>query len=272
MDKKALIALTSVAASRTIASIAVAFLLSTPALAQTQPALATSDGNGNGSGNGPVVMARMTKEEDPLEHFNRVVFSFNNAVLSYIINPTADYLGPRLSTPVKTGLSNVYSNLTEVEFILNNILIGAPLAASISVGRFAVNSTVGIGGLFDVASTIGLERRELDFIESLCHAGVPPGPYIVLPLVGSANLYSAAALISAVALEVYGLSFISTTLATIDFIVIDLAGSASSLRYMNTVPVAHGQDPYNALRTDHHKYIQQSCKPDRDANIMATAQ
>lgn len=187
------------------------------------------------------------------------MFGFNRAVLSYIINPTADYLGPRLPSPVKAGFSNAYSNLTEIEFILNNLLTGAPLAAANSVGRFAINSTVGIAGLFDVASSIGLKRRESDFIESLCQAGVPPGPYLVLPLVGSANLYSAGSLASAIALEVYGLSFISVTLATLDFIIIDIAGSASALRYINTVPVADGHDPYTVIRADHTNYIDKAC-------------
>ena len=199
---------------------------------------------------------------DPLEPFNRAMYGFNRAVLDHVINPTVDTVGPILPGPVKTGLGNAYSNLTEIEFILNNLLTAHPLAAAASAGRFAINSTVGIAGLFDVASAIGLKRRESDFIESLCQTGVPPGPYTVLPLVGSANLYSAATLASAVALEVYGLSFISMALATADFIVIDLGGSAATLRYMNTVPVAKNQDAYEALRTDHLDYVRKGCEGD----------
>ncbi len=238
--------------------------LSTTAIAQTQIASGAQDTQAPVSSS---AAALEIKDHDSLEPFNRAMFSFNQAVLSNIINPTADYLRPRLPTPVKVGMGNVYSNLTEIEFILNNILTGAPLAAATSVGRFTINSTIGIAGLFDVASLVGLKRTELDFIESLCQAGVPPGPYLVLPLVGSTNLYSAGTLASAVALEVYGLSFISMALATADFIVIDLGGSAATLRYMNTVPVAHGQDPYTALRTDHVKYVRNACEGGVASNL-----
>ena len=218
----------------------------------------------------PVVAAK-SAPTDPLEPFNRTMFSFNQAVLSNVINPTANYLGPRLPAPVIAGLGNAYSNLTEIEFILNNLLTGAPLAAATSVGRFVINSTVGIAGLFDVASSLGLQRHELDFVESLCQTGVPPGPYLVLPLVGSTNLFSSATLASAVALEVYGLSFISTALAAADFIVIDLGGSAATLRYIDTVPVAKNEDPYHALRRDHLDYVQKACQPEPGSKLAASS-
>ena len=82
----------------------------------------------------PVVAAK-SAPTDPLEPFNRTMFRFNQAVLSNVINPTADYLGPRLPAPVIAGLGNAYSNLTEIEFILNNLLTGAPLAAAIHPDR-----------------------------------------------------------------------------------------------------------------------------------------
>nr|HRQ83024.1 MlaA family lipoprotein [Azospirillaceae bacterium] len=59
---------------------------------------------------------------DPLEPFNRAMFAFNRAVVDYLVNPVADTLGPALPQPVKTGLGNMYSNLTEVEFLLNGLL------------------------------------------------------------------------------------------------------------------------------------------------------
>ncbi|CAK0747562.1 phospholipid-binding lipoprotein MlaA [uncultured Gammaproteobacteria bacterium] len=196
---------------------------------------------------------------DPLEPFNRAMFSFNKGFLNYVINPLVDYTKPRLPESVITALGNAYSNLTEIEFILNNLLVGDPKNAAVSVGRFAINSTVGIAGIFDVAKQVGLERREHEFIESLCSLGVPPGPYVVLPLVGSANLLSFATLSGAIALEVYALSFISTTLAMADFIIIDLGGSAAALRYMNNIPAGNGKDPYDALRTDHMDYVNKGC-------------
>jgi len=201
--------------------------------------------------------------DDPLEPFNRAMFSFNQAVVTWVIDPTVDTLGPRLPQPVVVGLGNAYSNLTEIEFVLNNMLVGSPGYAAVSAGRFAVNSTLGIGGLFDVATRLGLRRRELEFNESLCQTGLSPGPYLVLPLVGSANLYSAATLASAVAIEVYALSFISPTVAAADFIIIDLGGSASALRYMNSTPADGDGDVYRAARADHLNYVQRGCASGR---------
>ena len=241
-------------------------LISSASFAQTPTAVMS--GNADAM---PAVAAK-SAPSDPLEPFNRTMFKFNQAVLANVINPTADYLGPRLPAPVITGLGNAYSNLTEIEFILNNLLTGAPLAAATSVGRFVINSTVGIAGLFDVASSLGLQRRELDYVGSLCQTGVPPGPYLVLPLVGSTNLYSSATLASAVALEVYGLSFISAALAAADFIVIDLGGSAATLRYIDTVPVGKNEDPYHALRRDHLDYVQKACQPEQSAKLAAAGQ
>jgi len=195
---------------------------------------------------------------DPLESFNRAMFSFNRGVVTQVINPSVEVIGPRLPRPVATGLSNAYSNLTEVEFILNNLMVGAPVPAAASVGRFAVNSTVGVLGVFDVASEFGLKRRELDFTESLCQTGIPPGPYLVLPLVGPANAYSAGTLATAVAIEVYALSFISSTLAMADFFIIDLGGSAAALRHVNDLPA--GGDPYKAQRDEHLDAVKKGCR------------
>jgi phospholipid-binding lipoprotein MlaA len=194
---------------------------------------------------------------DPLERFNRQMFAFNRMAVTQVINPTVEVVGPRLPQPVVTGLGNAYSNLTEIEFVLNNLLDGAPADAARSAGRFAVNSTVGVLGLFDVASEIGVKRRELGFVGSLCNTGIPPGPYVVLPLVGPANLYSTMTLATAIAVEVYALSFISTTLAAADFFIIDLGGSAAALRNINDLP--DGADPYLTQRTEHMASVEQGC-------------
>lgn len=194
---------------------------------------------------------------DPLEPFNRAIFAFNRAVVDYLVNPVVDTLGPALPQPVKTGLGNMYSNLTEVEFLLNGLLrADLPLAAT-AAGRFAVNSTLGLAGAFDVAGAMGLEQRPSDFGGSLCQTGLPYGPYLVLPLAGATNAVAAPALIAGVALEVYALSFISTTLAMADFIIIDLGGSASALRYMNDIPP--GLDAYAQQRADYRRYIEAHC-------------
>lgn len=194
---------------------------------------------------------------DPLEPINRAMFSFNRAFLDYVINPAVAYVGPKTPKSVQTSLYNMYSNLTEVEFLLNGLLRADLGAAATSIGRFAVNSTVGLAGVFDVATSMGMKRQASDYGASLCQTGLPAGPYLVLPLVGPTNAVAAPALVAGVALEVYALSFISTTLAMADFIVIDIGGSASALRYMNDLPA--GDDGYVVQRADYQQYIQAGC-------------
>ncbi len=120
-----------------------------------------------------------------------------------------------------------------------------------------INSTVGIAGLFDVATPLGLARQTGDFGEAMCAAGVPPGPYVVLPLVGPANVNSAGLLAGGVAVEVYLLSFISTTLAFADFVFIDVGGSAAALRYATDIPP--GADGYSVQRGEYEGYIKAAC-------------
>lgn len=196
-------------------------------------------------------------EDGWLDPFNRAMFAFNQGVVTWVVEPTARFAGSWVPRPVRTGLSNAYANLTEVEQVLNGILRGDASAAGTSAGRFLVNGTAGIGGLFDVATPLGLERVESDFGASLCKAGLPPGPFIVLPLVGPTNATAAVALSGGVALEVYALSFISTTLATADFIVIDLGGSAAALRHIDETPM--GGDAYSVQREEYRRYIEGGC-------------
>ena len=198
--------------------------------------------------------------DDPLEPFNRAMFAFNRTLVHGVVNPAVDTVGPWVPAPVVTGLGNAYSNLTEIEFILNNLLVGDLPGAGTSVARFSINSTAGIAGLFDVASPLGLHRTERDFGDSLCQTGLPPGHYLVLPFAGPSNVVAAAALTGGIALEVYGLSFISTTLAMADFIIIDLGGSAAALRYATDVPT-EGADPYDVQRAEYRDYIERGCGP-----------
>ena len=198
-------------------------------------------------------------EGDPLESFNRVMYGFNKAVVDDVINPTVDTVGPYTPAPVAAGLGNAYNNLTEIEYVLNGALRRDVGMIATSAGRFVINSTIGIAGLFDVASPLGLPRQKGDFGAAMCAAGVPPGPYVVLPLVGPANVNSAGLLAGGVAVEVYLLSFISTTLAFADFVFIDVGGSAAALRYATDIPP--GADGYAVQRSEYDGYIAASCGP-----------
>ena len=90
--------------------------------------------------------------------------------------------------PIKKGVSNFFNNLEEVETSVNQVLQGKPVLALNDITRFVINSTIGLGGLIDVATKIGLTRHEEDFDQTLALWGVPSGPYIMLPALGPSSL------------------------------------------------------------------------------------
>ncbi|MEO0982803.1 MAG: VacJ family lipoprotein [Pseudomonadota bacterium] len=125
---------------------------------------------------------------DPYEGFNRGVFAFNNTVDDILIVPLAKGYRAVTPEPARDGVSNALSNLNSPVVIINSVLQGDPQNASTSFFRFMINSTVGIGGLFDVAERFGLERRSEDFGQTLGVWGVSEGPYIIIPFLGPGNL------------------------------------------------------------------------------------
>jgi phospholipid-binding lipoprotein MlaA len=121
---------------------------------------------------------------DPLEGFNRGAYSFNELLDRAILKPLAggyNYITP---APVNQGVTNFFNNLRDVRSAINNLLQFKIGRAFSDVGRVAVNSTVGILGLFDVASNMNLPRYDEDFGQTLGVWGVGSGPYIVLPVLG----------------------------------------------------------------------------------------
>tara|TARA_R110000822_G_scaffold12845_19_gene46229 strand:+ start:3363 stop:4118 length:756 start_codon:yes stop_codon:yes gene_type:complete len=128
--------------------------------------------------------AQVETRQDPLEPFNRQMFAFNDAVDRAILKPVAKGYVKVLPAPVRTGVSNVFSNLRTPTTIINQFLQGKPVEGLRDITRFLVNSTVGILGIFDVASRSGLEKDVEDFGQTLAVWGVPAGPYLVVPFFG----------------------------------------------------------------------------------------
>lgn len=119
---------------------------------------------------------------DPIEGINRPVFDFNWKVLDeYVLRPVAVGYGEYVPTPVRTGLLNIALNLEEPANLANNLLQLKVKDAGISTGRFLINSTLGLFGMFDVAEEIGLKRQEEDFGQTLGVWGVDHGAYLMLP-------------------------------------------------------------------------------------------
>ena len=124
---------------------------------------------------------------DPLEPVNRAIFSFNNIADRVVLEPVAKGY-KKLPSPIQSGISNFLSNLRAPLVVVNQLLQGQGENAIQSSGRFIINSTVGLLGIFDVAEKIGIEEKEEDFGQTLATWGVGDGFYIVLPLFGPSNI------------------------------------------------------------------------------------
>lgn len=125
---------------------------------------------------------------DPWEGWNRKVFALNNAIDRAVLEPTA--LGYRRITPkpARRSLRNFLNNLGSPVTFVNDVLQLKPKRAGKTLGRFLMNSTLGVGGLFDPASQVGMKRHTEDFGQTLARYGVPPGPYMMIPFLGPSNL------------------------------------------------------------------------------------
>ncbi len=124
---------------------------------------------------------------DPLEPLNRGIYTFNDAVDRAVLKPVAQGYRAVLPQLVRTGVSNFFSNLNDLTVILNGLLqLKLPQAAS-DTGRFLINTTIGILGLFDVATQLGLEKHNEDFGQTLGYWGIGSGPYLVLPFLGPSS-------------------------------------------------------------------------------------
>lgn len=128
---------------------------------------------------------------DPLERMNRATYKFNDAIDRALLRPVATGYRKGVPRVVRTGISNVLSNLAFPTTIVNDLLQLKLKDAAIDLGRFVINSTLGIGGLLDPATHFGIRRNNEDFGQTLGRWGVPAGPYVVLPLVGPSTLRDA---------------------------------------------------------------------------------
>ena len=127
---------------------------------------------------------------DPWEGMNRGIYGFNDRVDTYVLRPVAKAYG-RLPNPIRRGVGNFFTNLQEPANALNQLLQGKPWQSLSDGGRFLVNSTLGLGGLIDVATPVGLAAHQEDFGQTLGVWGLAPGNYLVLPFAGSSSVRDA---------------------------------------------------------------------------------
>ncbi|AMK75209.1 MULTISPECIES: VacJ family lipoprotein [Methylomonas] len=133
-------------------------------------------------------LANEAGHADPYEGFNRSMYGFNMSLDKYFFKPVSD--GYKFITPdfVETGVNNFFSNLKGINVVLNDVLQGKFQQSASDAGRFLTNTTIGVAGLIDVASEVGLKNNVEDFGQTLAVWGVGQGAYLVLPVMGPTTI------------------------------------------------------------------------------------
>lgn len=132
--------------------------------------------------------------QDPFESYNRAAHEFNYQVDRFVLKPVAKGYDTVVPDPISWGISNFFSNLNEITVVINDLLQGKFRQAAHDAGRFALNTTVGVGGIFDVAGHAGYNKNNEDFGQTLGAWGVDSGPYLVLPFLGPSTVRDTVAL------------------------------------------------------------------------------
>ncbi len=162
--------------------------------AQEENVVTTAGAPADLGGNGNEVSARhpnvvlAVAENDPFEELNRAVFYLNDTLDTFIAVPIAEAYRAVVPLPARDGIRNAFANLGSPVTWANDVLQGEWERASVTFSRFAINSTLGFGGLYDVAATnFDLQAHYEDFDQTMALAGLASGPYLVLPLLGPAT-------------------------------------------------------------------------------------
>lgn len=136
----------------------------------------------------PEAVAEFKQNNDPIEPFNRGSFAVHQTIDRYALEPVARGYRNVVPRPVRTGVRNVLANLRTPVILLNDVLQGESRRAGDTLGRFVVNSTLGVGGIFDVAGNrMGVRGHDEDFGQTLATWGVGEGPFLFIPVLGPSN-------------------------------------------------------------------------------------
>lgn len=132
--------------------------------------------------------------DDPLEKFNRTMYNFNARFDRYVFLPVLSGYEAVMPNIAQQGVTNFFNNLREVKYFINNLAQAKLTNSGVTLSRFVINSTIGIAGLWDPATRLGLYVRKEDFGQTLGYWGVGSGPYLVLPIFGPSSVRDAGGL------------------------------------------------------------------------------
>jgi phospholipid-binding lipoprotein MlaA len=220
----------------------------------------------------PDAVADFKAQNDPLEPTNRVFYKINNGLDTVILRPIA--IGYRDAVPegVRDSIHNALTNLSTPVTLADDMLQGKPRRAGDTTVRFFVNSTAGIGGLFDVAAKIGYPRHETDFGLTLAVWGVADGPFLFLPVLGPTNPRDAAGFGMDIALDPFTWIGQGTIVTVLDWSRTGLAAVDLRERLLDATDQIRktALDPYATFRSLYrqHRAAQiQALKDDNRATV-----
>jgi phospholipid-binding lipoprotein MlaA len=132
--------------------------------------------------------AAAPSRDDPFEPLNRAAYQFHDAVDTAVVKPAIKAYIEAVPAPVRTGVSNFFNNIDDLFSAVNDALQGKPEKFSNDLGRVLLNTAFGVGGIFDLASMVGIERGNEDFGQTFGVWGAPQGPYFFIPFLGPTTL------------------------------------------------------------------------------------
>jgi phospholipid-binding lipoprotein MlaA len=183
---------------------------------------------------------------DPWEGFNRSMYAFNTKLDNAVLKPAAKGYRAITPDPVETGVTNFFANLEEIRIAVNNLLQFKPLAALSDTGRLVINTTLGIGGVFDGATQMGLRKHEEDLGQTLGRWGVGSGPYLVLPFFGPSSPRDGFGLIGDYALD--PIRQVEDNSTRNSLYVVDVMDTRAQLLAVDDIIEQAAFDPYTYIR------------------------
>ncbi len=214
----------------------------------------------------PEALADYRQTNDPLEPTNRVFYAVNNGLDIVILRPAAQAYRFVVPGAVRTGIHNVLSNLGTPMQLSNDIMQGKPVRAGDTAMRFAINSTVGLIGVFDVATGWGYPNHDTDFGLTLANWGVPDGPFLFLPVLGPSNPRDAAGFGVDLVQDPFTWIGSSTALTVVNWTRFGLNALDSRERYLDPVEQIKktALDPYATFRSLYRQHREGQIKELRD--------
>lgn len=189
---------------------------------------------------------------DPWEKMNREVYKFNDNLDRWVLKPLADGYTKITPEPVRDGIGNAFTNLRGPDVILNDFLQGKGPQGLSDLGRFAVNTTVGVAGIFDPATKWGMPAHRENFGQTLAVWGVKEGPYVVLPLFGPATLRDSAGI--PVSIVTHPLFWVDFPAVTTPLWVLDLISTRAEAEGIFRFRDISAVEPYVATREAYLQY------------------